>query len=83
MSFDQIEAELPRLSPEELRQLALKSWTTYVEKEDSMGAAAECSEDDPELLAALDEAIVSANACRGQGLSAHEARARLNEWTTK
>jgi hypothetical protein len=29
----EIEAELDRLGPDELRRLALKSWTTFVEKE--------------------------------------------------
>lgn len=33
MSFAEIEAELDKLDPDELRQLALKSWTAFVQKE--------------------------------------------------
>lgn len=41
MSFAEIEAELDRLSPEELRSLALKSWTTFVSKEAGAGGLSE------------------------------------------
>jgi len=62
MSFAEIEAELDRLSPDDLRRLALKSWTAFVEKEARAEGGNQCSEDDPNLLAALDEAIAKADA---------------------
>jgi hypothetical protein len=83
MSFAEIEAELDRLGPDELRRLALKSWTTFVEKEGRAEGANLCDESDPRLLAALDEAIAKADATPGQGHSACGVRARLNEWTLK
>ena len=83
MSFAEIEAELDRLDPDELRRLALKSWTTFVQKEGRTAGANECDESDPRLLTALDEAIAKADATPGQGQSARGVRARLNEWTTR
>jgi hypothetical protein len=68
MSLAEIEAELVRMSPDELRQLALKSWTTFVEKEG--GSSHECSEDDPKVLEALDEAIENAEAAPRKGYAA-------------
>lgn len=81
MSLAEIEAELGKMTPDELRQLALKSWTTFVEKE--AGAANECSEDDPQLLAALDEAIERADTAPQRGYSGSEVRSRLSQWTSK
>ena len=81
MSLAQIEAELDRLTPEELRRLALRSWTAFVKKEG--GIVHECNEDDPQLLTALDEAIAAADATQGQGHSADEVRSRLRQWTSK
>jgi hypothetical protein len=83
MSFAEIEAELDQLGPDELRRLALKSWTTFVQKEGCTVGANECDESDPRLLAALDEAISKADATPGQGHSGRAVRARLNEWTTR
>jgi hypothetical protein len=83
MSFAEIEAELDQLGPDELRRLALKSWTTFVEKEGRADGANICDESDPQLLAALDEAIAKADATPGQGHSGSGVRARLNEWTTR
>ena len=83
MSLVEIEAELDRLGPDELRHLALKSWMTFVEKERCQDGVNECDEDDPRLLAALDEAIAKADATPGQGHSGRDVRARLNEWTTR
>jgi hypothetical protein len=83
MSLSEIEAELPKMSPDELRHLALKSWTAFVEKEGLPEAANECTEDDPRLLAALDEAIVQADATPGKGHSGTGVRARLSEWTSR
>lgn len=83
MSYAEIEAELETLKPEELRRLALKSWTAFVQKEGGTGGANECDESDPQLLSALDEAIAQADAVPGQGYSGHQVRARLKEWTSK
>lgn len=81
MSLAQIEAELERLSPEELRRLALQSWSAYVKKEG--GTAHECHEEDPALLAALDAAVAEADASPGQGHTADEVRARLRQWISQ
>jgi hypothetical protein len=82
MSLVEIEAELEHLGPDELRQLALSSWRTFVEKERGTHGVNQCDEGDPRLLAALDEAIAKADASPGQGYSGREVRARLNRWTT-
>jgi hypothetical protein len=63
--------------------LALKSWSAFVQKENRPGNANECDEDDPELLAALDEAIRQADATPGAGKSADEVIARIREWTSR
>ncbi len=83
MSLTEIEAELEKLTPEELRRLALKSWTAFVERESSAQTAHETSEEDPKLLAALDEAIAKADAAPDQGCSGTEARGRLGEWISR
>ena len=83
MSLAEIEAELGNMTPDELRRLALKSWTAFVEKEAGCGAANECSEDDPQLLAALDEAIQKADAVPRLGHSGDEVRSRLRKWTSR
>ena len=77
MSLAEIEAQLEKLTPDELRRLALKSWTTFVQKESGEESADECSEDDPQLLAALHDALQKADAAPGQGFSAEEVRAQL------
>ena len=83
MSLAEIEAELEKLSAQELRRLALKSWRTFLEKEARSDPAIGCGEDDPRLLAALDDAIAKAGATLGQGYSGEEVRARLSEWTSR
>jgi hypothetical protein len=83
MSLAEIEAELDQLGPDELRRVALSSWSKFVEKERREGCVNECDEGDPRLLAALDEAIAKADATPGQGNSWHDVRVRLNEWTTR
>ena len=83
MSFYEIEAELDNLKPDELRLLALKSWTAFVQKEGRMGGANECEENDPCLLTALDEALARADATPGQGHAGRQVRDRLNEWISK
>ena len=83
MSFAEIEAGLEKLSPDELRSLALKSWAAFVEKEGRLDKSSGCSEEDPKLLAALDEAIAKADAAPGQGLPGDQVRTRLREWTSR
>jgi hypothetical protein len=65
------------------RRLALKSWLAFTAKERRTPEANECHEDDPQLLAALDDARSKANATPGQGLSGQQVRARLQEWISK
>jgi hypothetical protein len=77
MTLSEIEAELDRLNPEDLRHLALKSWATFVEKEGRTSGLNECDENDPQVLAALDEAIAKADSTQGQGHSGAEVRIRL------
>ncbi len=83
MSLDEIEAELQNLGPEELRTLALKCWAAFVERQGHQAFPHECGEDDPRVLAALDEAIAHADSTPGQGHSPDEARARLKQSTSK
>ena len=84
MSLAEIEAELGNLRPEELRNLALKSWSAFLEKEGRAPEVNQCSEDDPAVLAALDAALGNANAAGDdRGCTADEVRARLNAWTSK
>ena len=82
MSFAEIEAKLPQLTPEQLHRLALKSWTTFVEKESRGEVENECDEDSPEILTALDEAIKKAGP-GARGFSASEVRAKLPKWTSR
>jgi hypothetical protein len=83
MSLAEIEAELAKLSPDELRRLALESWRAFVEKAGDVGAAGECDEDDPHLLAALDDAVAKADAAAGAGWSSSDVRTRLAQWTSR
>ena len=83
MSYAEIEAELDKLETDELRRLALKSWTAFVQKAGRTDGANECDESDPRLLAALDEAIALADATPGEGQSGSQVRVRLNEWISK
>jgi hypothetical protein len=83
MSFAEIEAELDHLSPEELRRLALKSWTTFVSKEAGADGGNGCDEHDQGVLTALDEALAQADATPGQGHSGQEVRSRLSKWISK
>jgi hypothetical protein len=83
MSLAEIEAELGNMTPDELRRLALKSWTAFVEKETGTVAVNECSEDNPRLLVALDEAIQKAEAAPQRGHTGDEVRSRLSKWTSR
>jgi hypothetical protein len=83
MSLAEIEAELEQLGANDLRRLALKSWMTFVKKERDQPGVNECDEDDPRLLAALDEAMAKADATPGQGHSGRDVRSRLKEWSSR
>lgn len=83
MSITQIEAELQHLSASELRRLALNSWAAYVQKERGDATVNECGEDDPRLLAALDDALVRADRAGAGTATGDEVRARIDQWTTK
>jgi hypothetical protein len=80
MSLLEIEAQLDHLNPDELRQLALVSWKSFLERERRQSGVNDCDEVDPRLLAALDEAVEKADASPVPGRSGSEVRARLNEW---
>lgn len=82
MSIAQIEAELKGLSADELRRLALNSWAAFVQKENRDPAAHECQEKDPQLLAALDEAVSRAEQPNSRAITGDEVRARISLWTT-
>jgi hypothetical protein len=83
MSYAEIEAELDRLEPDQLRRLALKSWTAFVQKEGRTHGSNECEETDPALLTALDDAIARADASPGRGHTGRQVRDRLSEWTSR
>jgi len=83
MSLIEIEAQLDNLTPDELRELALKSWTAFVERETGSEGQNEGDENDPQLLIELDEAIEKAGAAQRKEYSASEVRARLSEWTSR
>ena len=67
MSLAEIEAELDRLGPDELRHIALKSWTTFVEKERHQNGVNECDEGDARLLAALGRGDCQSRCDAGSG----------------
>ena len=79
MSLAEIEAQLDKLDPDELRRLALKSWTAFVKKERRTDGANKCDESDPRRLTALDEAIAKADATHGHGHTGSQVQARLND----
>ena len=83
MSFAEIEAELEKMAPDQLRRLALRSWAAYVEKEARPKAANKCDENDPRVLAALDQATQRADASPNQCYSGDQVRLRLRKWISK
>ena len=83
MSITEIEAELERLTPDELRSLALRSWNAFVRSERDSGTFNECDEDDPVLLSALDEAIRHADSFPTSGFTGEKVRERIREWTSR
>ena len=83
MSLTAFDAELVKLTPDELRRLAMKSRTAFVAQEGHPNSANECNEEDPRRLAALHEAIAKADATPGRGHSGSAVPTRLAEWTSK
>ena len=83
MSVAEIEAELDRLEPDELRCIALKSWLTFVQKAERAGGGNECDEPSLQLLADLDEAISQADASAAQGDTGEVLPGKIGEWSTK
>jgi hypothetical protein len=83
MSIIQIEAELKSISAEELRRLAVSSWAAFVEKEASDPALNECDENNPELLAALNDAVRQADGHGRRSVAGSEVRSRIRAWTTR
>ena len=82
MSFAEIEAQLDKLTSDELRLLALRSWSAFVAKE-GLEYPNQCDEDDPTLLAALDEAVASAESGAYRSRTGQELRELIGEWTSK
>ena len=83
MSLVEIEAELSRLNAADLRRLALSSWAAFLAREGADPKSNECSEEDPQLLAALDEAVRRADGPAGGSATGAAVRTRIREWTTK
>ena len=83
MSLREIEAELEKLTPAELRHLAVKSWTTFVQKEGLPESQHVCDEEDSALLSALDEAADHTDRAPGRGYSGDQVRARIAAWSSK
>lgn len=82
MSFAEIEAQLDKLTSDELRVLALRSWSAFVAKE-GLEDANQCNEEDPELLASLDEAVTAADTGTDRHRTGREVRELVSEWTSK
>jgi hypothetical protein len=83
MSLTEIEAQLEHLTPDELRHLALRSWSAFVMREGHSEIFNECDEDDPFLLAALDKAVEHADSSPPGGCTGDEIRERNSEGTSK
>jgi hypothetical protein len=83
MSLTEIEAQLEHLTPGELRRLALRSWSAFVEKEGNAEIFNECDEDDPFLLSALDVAVEQADSSSAGDSTGDELRERISEWTSR
>ena len=83
MSLVEIETELARLSAAELRRLAMHSWAAFLEKEAADPNQSTCDEDEPRLLAALDEAVSRADGRPGKVTDGDMMRAQIREWTTR
>lgn len=75
----QIEAELKHLSADELRRLALKSWSAFVQKE-GYSSREECSENDARSLAALNDAARTGKTNVSEFIAVRDHSAFLNSY---
>jgi hypothetical protein len=78
MSFTELKNEAAQLPSTEQRKLIAFLVALQTDREDH-----ECSEDDSQLLAALDEAIARAGAVPTGGCSGDEVRSRMTKWISK
>ena len=78
MSLTEIEAQLENMTPEELRRLALRSWSIFLKREGHSDVFNECDEDDPLVLSALDRAVEHADSFPSSGCTGDEARERIS-----
>jgi transcriptional regulator of aromatic amino acid metabolism len=83
MSLTEIEEQLEHLTPDELRRLALRSWSAFVRREDNSEIFNACDEDDTDLLTLLDIAVIQADASPSSGYTGDEIRQRISEWNSK
>jgi hypothetical protein len=78
MSLTQLKDEAAQLPSKEQRELIAFLISLQTGRQEN-----ECNEDDPALLAALDEATERAGAAPGKGYSGEEVRSRITQWTSK
>ena len=83
MSLAEIETELEKMPADQLRRLALRSWAAYIQKEAHPDAANTCDEDDPLVLASLDQATQRADASPNRCYSGDQVRSSLSKWISK
>ena len=88
MSLTQLKDKAAQLPSKEQRELIafLIALQTARDEEFNEGQSlgqSECSEDDPALLTALDEALERAGAVPKEGYSGDEVRSRIAQWTSK
>jgi hypothetical protein len=78
MSLTQLKDEAAQLPSKEQRELIAFLVALQAERQED-----ECSEDDPALLAALDEAIARSGVVPRGGYSGDDVRSRIAQWTSK
>lgn len=78
MSFTELKDKVAQLPSDEQRELITFLVGLQTDHDDH-----ECSEDDPQLLAALDEAVARAGTVPTGGYSGEEVRSRMAKWTSK
>jgi hypothetical protein len=78
MSLTQLKDEAAQLPSKEQRELIAFLVTLQTDRQEN-----ECSEDDPALLAALDEAVTLAGTVPSGGYSGDEVRSRIAQWISR
>ena len=78
MSLTQLKDEAAQLPSKEQRELIAFLVALQADRQKE-----ECSEDDPALLAALDEAIARSGVVPSGGYSGDDVRSRIAQWTSK